>query len=482
LKGKPDITNVGDGYAYDQPMQLSNAMTRDWLVLKETVGSSGRLVLRGLLRVPDPVLPRVRARDLEGLTPWRLRDRCEPGRGQKTVGSLQLDLDPGYWHDQGQTAPRRPTISLKYGLRSDGGAWMYEVVADRLGVFQDPASEYTQIEYLGVPGTLAVQLQSATVRKEAFAGFAEAPYGLRLRFFTNGGVREYQFGAPPVLTQYTETPAQTALRISRCKQLGSDLVLKRYLELQWLVDPPFDGRFAREWEIHVLGLEPGRTATVWNAGTGESLVRAYADPSGRVDVSLIVPSEEQGDSLIMSLDDLPFPNGSALLQERVGDPAAESQARVAWRQTILREIAYLEVGRPVAAVGFAGSGEAAQLVISTQDGGSVVHSLDVPPRPCLGVAARAGWKLPDEGEARQGQLAWHGGRRRFTVLSHAVGRPEVVAEYTGRSASDLTAAGDGLVAQVSADNQRVTVFRRDATRQTNPLEWATGADTPADDS
>jgi hypothetical protein len=64
------------------------------------------------------------------------------------------------------------------------------------------------------------------LRKAAFQSFPDHPYPLRLRFFTNGGVREYEFAAPPKFKRFVETPRQTVDRISRCKALSTSLVLK----------------------------------------------------------------------------------------------------------------------------------------------------------------------------------------------------------------------------------------------------------------
>src|SRR5207247_3114773 len=96
-------------------------------------------------------------------------------------------------------------------------------------------------------------------------------------------------------------------RNNNCKHRGSSLVLKNYLELKWRGDPPFKlGVAAQLWDVHVRGLKPGRKATVWNQDTGAPLVQAFADQSSRVDVSLVLRSNELAGSLLMGLDDKPF--------------------------------------------------------------------------------------------------------------------------------------------------------------------------------
>jgi hypothetical protein len=473
LKNKPIVTKDDKGnYAFDQAIQFANSLTRNWLVLKEAAEADGRLLLRGESRIPNAVLPRVRAEDLEGLSPWHLIDRCVPGKGQQTLGSLGLFLDPGYYVDE-DPPPRIPTITLKYGRRTDGGYLMYQVLKDQLGIYQDPGSEYREIDYPGVPGTLAVKLEAATLHKAAFSAFAPAPYSLRLRFFTNGGVREYQFAAPPILTDFKETTLEAALRISRCKQLGTSLVLKRYLELLWLVDPPPVGRVAHQWEIHVRGLAPGRKATVWHGESSKPLVEAFADASGRVDVSLIVPHEERTESLVVGLDDLPFPTSRELHAPALGEEeiTPADGVQVAVRQTVLTPIEHLDFDRPVEEISLMDAGERGRLVIRTQDGESHLHSFDSPQPPGLAVPARGRLESNDPRRGQYGQLAWRGAERRFTLLSDVSGRPEVIAEYAGRFAFDLAASRDGLLAQASADGTQVTVYRRGKPRESNPLEW-----------
>jgi hypothetical protein len=140
LKDKPNVTKLPDGvFAFDKPLAPKNGLTKDWLVLKHCTGSSGRMLLTGALNVPDAVLPRLTASDLEGFSEWTLVDRCEPGEGQVARGSLALSLTPGYGADMATVQPVKvPTIPLKWGIRpGDGGNLVYQVLNDRLGIYQD---------------------------------------------------------------------------------------------------------------------------------------------------------------------------------------------------------------------------------------------------------------------------------------------------------------------------------------------------------
>jgi hypothetical protein len=288
-----------------------------------------------------------------------------------------------------------------------------------------------------------------------------------LRFFTNGGVREYQFDSPPVFTEFHETELEAVLRINRCKQLGASLVLRKYLQLFWLVDPPEPGRVAHQWEIHSHGLSPGRRVTVWHGVTGSPLVEAFADASGRVDVSLFVPPGERTESLVVGLDGAPFPTSAELHAPTLGADEATG-VQLAVRQTVLTPIATLDLDAPVTEIGFAGADTRGRLLVRTADGESQVHCFDAPE-----PAARAWGRLDsvDPPRGQQGQVTWRGGQRRFTMLSDISGRLEVVADYGGRSAFDLATSRDGLLAQASPDGTQVMVYRRGMPRESNPLEW-----------
>ena len=97
LKENPKVTKLPGGeYAFDRVLASNSDFTKDWMVLKNITGSGGRLLLNGKLNVPDAVLPRLTASDIDGLSKWTLVDKCDPGKGQLTTGSLMLSLTPGY--------------------------------------------------------------------------------------------------------------------------------------------------------------------------------------------------------------------------------------------------------------------------------------------------------------------------------------------------------------------------------------------------
>lgn len=477
LAGHPLVTRLPEGgFAIEQQTAITTQLTRDWLVLREAVGEDGRLLLRGELRVPPVVLPRVRATDLVGFTKWRLTDRCEPGRGQQTTASVTLDLVPGYSEEALNPPPVRPTIPLKYALRPGGGVLMYEVVDDPLGVYQDAQTEYRQLTVPGIPGVVEALLKEATLRKPAFAAFGVAPYPLRLRFFTNGGVREYVFAAPPIYTEYTETLAQMAERINRCKLQGADLLWRKYLELRWRVDPPPFESVAQLWEIHVHGLAPGRQAHVWNQTTGALLVTGYADATGRLDVALVLPGREWAAGLLLGLDDERFQGQEQLRAQTVQAAPEPSEAapHLVMQQTVLTELNQLAFAEPVVALQFVRKGGEEALLARTHDGRSSEQAIGAGRR-----TRQTGRELtpPAFGEEETGprtHLEWRGGERRFTQVVRAAEEPAVLAEYSARSAYDRAAGTRELFAQASSDGRRVTLFRRGTPLLLSGLQWEEG--------
>ncbi|WP_142685416.1 hypothetical protein [Chitinophaga polysaccharea] len=323
---QPAIQKLPDGnYAMEQDMTLGNPITMNWMLLTEIVGENGRMLMLGALRVPDPILPKLKAEDLVGFSDWQLVSRCEPGRGQSTSASLQLFLRGGYC---ASSELARPTIPLRYGDRT------YDIVGDPLGVYQDPHTEYTQVYFPGIPGTLECKLTSGTLSKPAFADFASNPYPLRLRFYTNGGVREYEFPAPPVYKPYHESLAQAAERISKCKQLMNN----KFFSFKWLVDPPPYESVGQRWQIHIRGLHQGRKARVFNQDTGTHLEEFTVSEFQRLDISVVLPPGQHASSLLIALDDMPFINADKMRELSNNPNNTVSNVEVAIRQTNLHPI------------------------------------------------------------------------------------------------------------------------------------------------
>ena len=481
LKDDPLVTKLpGGGFAFDKPLAPKNALTKDWLVLKKCTGSSGRMLLSGELRVPDAILPRLTAADLEGLSKWVLVDRCSSGKGQVSRGSLTLTLAPGYGADPAAAPPvGGPTIPLKWGVRpSDGGDLVFQVLNDNLGVYEDrvAGSESRIVYFPGIPGKVEVNLKASRVRSPKYSDFATAPYPLRLRFFTNGGVREYEFEAPPVLTDFAETIEEAAERINKCMVRGASLLFRKYLELKWRVDPPdvLRGLIAQQWDVHVHGLEPGRKATVWNQDTGAPLMHAYADRMGRVDISLILRGDQQAGALLMGLDDEPFRRAGQVRQISVPgvSNAPKSAAEVVMQQTLLTEIDHIDFDEPIESLHFADSGSINTLLVRTVRGRQFARSLPSPYTAGLVSPTSADdLQVPNDHTTRRGLIAWRGKQRQFTLLSHRPGRTDVLAEYSARSSFDLAAGRDGLFAQVSSDGHRVRLFQKGAPVQFGSHEW-----------
>jgi hypothetical protein len=476
LRKQPKVTRLQEGgFAFDQILNSRNDFTKDWLVLKQCTGSGNRLLLSGLLNVPDVVLPRLTAADLEGFSSFTLVDKCDPGKGQAATGSISLSLAPGYGASLAAQPVRLPTISLKYGLQPNGNSLMYEVVNDHLRIYQDPASEYTQIYAPGIPCLVEVKLTSFTLRKAAFHDFLDHSYGLRLRFFTNGGVREYEFGAPPKLQQFVETPLQAVQRISRCKALSTSLVLKGYLEKKWLGRPPEVGtEGSQQWEVHARGLAAGRRVTVWNQDSGAELVKAFTDHRGSLNISLVLGPKESVRSILIGLDDRPFLPANRLRQiSPIETPQNHVPAvRVVIRQTVLTEIDHLDFDEPIEAVHLTDHGSGSLLTVQTASGKQFVRRLSSPY-----VAGQATYPPVSAAHIREraavcdGLVAWRGNHRQFLLLSKRPGRTEVLGEYSARSLYDLAAERSDLFVQASGDGSRVVLYQKSVPVQFGTSEW-----------
>ena len=485
LSERPKLTQLSDGaFAFDQALSAKGPLTKDWVALRTCGSANGRLLLRGELLVPDAVLPRLIASDLEGLSKWLLIDKCDPGKGQVSDGSVTLSLAPGHGAGAARTQPvKTPTVSLKWGVRPDGGDLRYQVLDDKLGIYQDPMSEYQQVYLPGIPGIVEARLKASTVRKPRFSEFAQVPYRLHLRFYTSGGVREYRFTAPPVLEAVVETVAEAVIRINNCKHRGSDLILHEYLSLIWLGRPPESrGSVAQQWEVHVRGLAPGRKATVWNQDSGTALMRGFADRTGRVDASLILRDGEHADALLLSLDEKPFVSADELRrQSRTREHhAPRADAEVAVRQTTLTEIEHLDFDESIDSLSLVNAGEQSTLAVQTVGGQRFAHRIPSPYN--AGLATRtldAPSVLTEARPLREGRLAWRGGERQFTILSQLPGRTEILAEYSGRSSYDQGVAREDLFAQVSNDGRRLTLFQKGAPIELGSYAWVDVAMDPS---
>jgi hypothetical protein len=472
LKNKPTIVKSGDDYLIDQKLSLVNELTRDWLVLKEATGAGGRFLLRGLAGIPQAVLPRVQPTDLEGFSAWQWRDYCNPGKGEQSSASLQLALVAGYYDAQ-QPSPPKPTIPLKYGISPDGTTLTYQVLSrapapphTRKGppdVYEETlGNRYQPIDF-SIPGSLNAVVTSDVVSLPRYAGFAAHPYPLRIRFFTNGGVREYEFPPPPAYQRRIETTSEAAQRISQCMALSVNLVERALLRLRWLVDPERgdpEADIAQHWTIHLRGLQPGREATAQNEH-GAELARFYANAAGRAEISIILPGNSRTGEIHIGLGDalsVAGPEHSPTTTD-LSRPASPAKVDVVMRQSLLFELDHFEFDDPVHAIGFGGTPQRLLLQASTE-GGRSDDRLITEPR-LIELAARG----TGPGAAYQsriepnGAVTSRGNQRTFTLTDDSAGRSDVLADYVSRSALDASAFKGALFAQASEDGRRVILYR-----------------------
>jgi len=303
---------------------------------------------------------------------------------------------------------------------------VYEVVNDELGVYQDPYTEYRQISVPGIPGLVEVMLKGSTIQKDRYNRFATAPYPLRLRFFTNAGVREFEFAAPPVYKDYRETTAQAAERINNCKRLGHDLVTIKYLELLWRIDPPPDARAAQHWEIFVSGLEPGRKSKIWNLDSGILLGEFPADIYGTIDISLVISPGEFASSLLMGLDDVEFIENIIVrqLRERTTGQEEFPAPNFIARQTLLHELDKITFHHPVENLGMVFS-EGQVMLQSTSHNGRIL-SRNVPVSLIQGIEKNF-TKEANSG-SNDSDILIRSGRDKRTVTIFKRGMSEIIGD------------------------------------------------------
>lgn len=334
LGRQPTITPLPDNrYALDQTLAFNSPLTQNWPMLTDVVGEEGRLVMSGELRVPPPILPRLRARDLEGFSPWHLADRCEPGRGQEINASLQLSIEAGYRANQ---AIHQPLMPLQYANPR------FEIVGDTMGIYSFTGSEYRHVFIPNIPGKLEAVLRSSTLERAQFQPFKQNPYSLRIRFFTNGGVREYAFARPGVYKDYKESIEQMTERINNCKRMMHE----KWFSFRWLIDPPPDGKIGQRWEVHIRGLERGRKLNVWNAN-GEPLGVYSANEESRIDLSIMLGLDAFTTHLVLGLDDASFMSAADIRQRGGVTVSREEGFETALRQTPMFPLEDLSFEEPI---------------------------------------------------------------------------------------------------------------------------------------
>jgi len=203
-------------------------------------------------------------------------------------------------------------------------------------------------------------------------------------------------------------------------------------------------------------------------------VQAFADQSSRVDVSLVLRSNELAGSLLMGLDDKPFlPAGHLRRLSITSAPEAPVAAvEVAMRQTMLTEIDHLEFDDPIEALHLADA-----LVVRTVHGRQFARSIPSPYSAGLATPTFAyGVAMAEDDATRRGLVAWRGTHRQFTLLSRRSGQTDVIADYSARSSYDLAMGRDDLFAQVSSDGRRVTLFQKGLPLQFGTHDWEDAPD------
>jgi hypothetical protein len=200
-------------------------------------------------------------------------------------------------------------------------------------------------------------------------------------------------------------------------------------------------------------------------------MEGFAPLGGRLDVSIVLPADTGARSLLVGLDDATF-EPPARLREAQAEPSPEGFA-VAMSQSMLTELDEIELNAPAENIEIAYQGRTPILKVS---GGGAVDRHFVHDPQILAVASRqeepgGGVRLPRNSG---GIMAWKGSERRFMQISYLSGRPEIVAEYSGRSAQDVSATEGALFVQASDDGMRLKLYRRGPQKTIAGPQWEEG--------
>jgi hypothetical protein len=340
-KGAPAIQRTSlNTFFVDVTHDVSNPVTRDWMVIEAVRGVGDRLVLSGAFTAPDiHTLPRVRGRLTDGFRPWSKENRCASNSKWVTVATLSLGLE-----DAAGQRVARPVVPILYGIDVnlvDGcmvrvGDVTWRVINDRHGVYTGPA---TQVYWTGnPPGVFEIKL---THPREPFAS---APHAFHIQLFTSVGVREFVIPAPPRLPRPPQTEEErifeAAERISECYASSSVLAQIRALQVFWLPRPADDVSTGQHWQVLLWGVEPRRQVRVWNAETGELLAEAYGFPDGLTEVSLVLAPDRAVGAVQVTLDDTPVMSADEYARHvaKVTASQEELELAVSVRQTPLYQI------------------------------------------------------------------------------------------------------------------------------------------------
>jgi hypothetical protein len=291
----------------------------------ELAADEDGLILRGSITSPPHRKPDL----VVGITPlgWSTEGNCNTHTVEhERLGSFRF-LDGTFTH---------PTRIC--GAEIDG---------DHLGFFHaEHASLFGGLDPSGIVITLH--------DKHAAEYFA-APYDCKLYVWSTLGARYLNLGKLPPEPPPPDPDELRKAILESCLR-GYSGFWHEKLSLDWLVDPPIDGRVLHRWDFAVTGLFPGNALSVLNEAK-TSIALAPANANGAARLSIVVP-----------------PSGRLAIRRvaAAGSPAVTeftpSRHRLSITQTLLVERRRLALaGRCLDLASFRGVGRR-QLVAITESG------------------------------------------------------------------------------------------------------------------
>lgn len=326
----------------DSSKAVTTTLTRDWLVLENVAGIGDRLVLRGRYTQPDlDTLPRLRATLTDSFDSWYKKDRCSSISKWVCDAALTLTLERS---DGTNMTP--PIIPVRFA----GDPW--RVVRDVDNAYQPPDAWVT---WSGIPGIVDIALRKPRQTYEGPAVELEAlmPKPMRIRFFTNYGVREFPVPPPPpvpILTP-TESEADLLKMINNCKQLSTVFDRIKAVQVAWLPKvQPVDAE-AQHWQLFVRGLGEGRRLRAWDVGTGELLADVLTRPE-LTELSIVAVRPKKVPVLQLTLDDTPVMKPATYFRKAAQRARlkAASETPVLIRQTPLSAVDTIELDSPASSL------------------------------------------------------------------------------------------------------------------------------------
>lgn len=326
------------------------------------------------------------------------------------------------------------TLHTEVTLADAGTAPLYfcdfSVVNDPLGVF--PASD---IQVLDQQAPISLSINIPYPGAEYFA----APYPCQLLVTTSGGTRLISIPPAPPLTQQDINNLANALadQIGGCQKLvNSWFTQVGIFNPAWGPDPPPDQIVDHLWQVEVLGLSTGETATLLDA-TRRPLVTGVATTGATMQLSALVqPAAASEVGLLRGLSGAAGGAAPGLGQAATNPNQTPGIGII--QQLILRR-ANIPLLAPCQRIATAYLDGEPAVVALLQDS-IMAFGLSTLSRPTL----MASWPVP----GLNGTIAWRDGLLGFgsegfvTVTTHRVLRPDCCSR-TGAISDAI--AGPGVL-------------------------------------